>query len=277
MARTLDFRDHRRDLDRNAYVYAVVSRRARGLSIGVNMNPDKRCNFDCPYCQVDRTMPGGPSKVDVAALQAELDDLLARAASDLWGQPPFDTVAPELRRVADIAFAGDDEPTTPPEFPAAAAAARASRDRLAPGVPLRLLTNATLFHKERIRAALAGFDELWCKLDAGTEPYFHLVDGTRLPLQRILDNLLLVASERPIVVQSLFLAMSGEGPSDDEVAAWASRLRDVAAAGGRIDHVQVYTVARAPADPRVSALPAERLEAIAAAARAAGVDARVYG
>jgi wyosine [tRNA(Phe)-imidazoG37] synthetase (radical SAM superfamily) len=277
MARTLDFRDHRRDLDRNAYVYAVVSRRARGLSIGVNMNPDKRCNFDCPYCQVDRTMPGGPSKVDVAVLQAELDDLLARAASDLWGQPPFDTVAPELRRVADIAFAGDGEPTTPPEFPAAAAAARASRDRLAPGVPLRLLTNATLFHKERVRAALAGFDELWCKLDAGTEPYFRLVDGTRLPLQRILDNLLLVARERGIVVQSLFLAMGGQGPSDDEVAAWAGRLRDVVAAGGRIDHVQVYTVARAPADPRVSALPAERLEAIAAAARAAGVDARVYG
>jgi len=277
MARTLDFRDHRRDLDRNTYVYAVASRRARGLSIGVNMNPDKRCNFDCPYCQVDRTTPGGPSKVDVAALAGELDDLLSRAAGDLWSHPPFDTVAPELRRVADVAFAGDGEPTTPPEFPAAAAAARASRDRLAPGVPLRLLTNATLLDKPRVRAALAAFDELWCKLDAGTEAYFQLVDGTKLPLQRILDNLLLVARERPIVVQSLFLATSGEGPSDDEVAAWAGRLRDVVAAGGRIDHVQVYTVARAPADPRVCALPGQRLEAIAAAARAAaGVDARVY-
>jgi wyosine [tRNA(Phe)-imidazoG37] synthetase (radical SAM superfamily) len=277
MARTLDFRDHRRDLDRNAYVYAVVSRRARGLSIGVNLNPDKRCNFDCPYCQVDRTTPGGPTRVDVGVLQAELDDLLARAAGDLWTRPPFDTVAPELRRVADVAFAGDGEPTTPPEFLAAAAAAQASRDRLTPGVPLRLLTNATLFHKERVREALGRFDELWCKLDAGTEPYFRLVDGTRLPLQRILENLLVVARERPIVVQSLFLAMDGVGPSDDEVAAWAGRLRDIVAAGGRIDHAQVYTVARAPADPRVSALPAGRLEAIAAAARAAGVDARVYG
>ena len=204
----------------------------------------------------------------MAVLRAELDDLLARAAGDLWTQPPFDTVAPELRRVADVAFAGDGEPTTPPEFPAAAAAARQSRDRLAPGVPLRLLTNATLFHKDRVRAALAEFDELWCKLDAGTEPYFHLVDGTRLPLRRILDNLLLVARERPIVVQSLFLAMDGGGPGDEEIAAWASRLRDVVAQGGSVDHVQVYTVARAPADPRVSALPAERLETIAAAARA---------
>jgi wyosine [tRNA(Phe)-imidazoG37] synthetase (radical SAM superfamily) len=276
--RTLDFRDHRRDLDRNAYVYAVVSRRAKGLSIGVNLNPDKSCNFDCPYCQVDRTTPGGPSRIDVAALRAELDDLLARAAGDLWTRPPFDTVAPELRRVADVAFAGDGEPTTPPEFAEAAAAARASRDRLSPGVPLRLLTNATLLHKDRVRAGLAEFDELWCKLDAGTEPYFHLVDGTRLPLQRILDNLLLVARERPIVVQSLFLAMDGAGPGDAEIAAWAGRLRDLVAQGGRIDHVQVYTVARAPADTRVSALPVERLEAIAAAASGvAGIDARVYG
>ncbi len=66
MARRLDYKDHRRELDENRYVYAVVSRRARGLSIGVNLNPDKACNFDCPYCQVDRTIPGGPSRVDRA-------------------------------------------------------------------------------------------------------------------------------------------------------------------------------------------------------------------
>jgi wyosine [tRNA(Phe)-imidazoG37] synthetase (radical SAM superfamily) len=198
------------------------------------------------------------------------------AEGDLWSRPPFDTVEPPLRRVADIAFAGDGEPTAPPEFPDSAAGVREARDRLAPGVPLRLLTNATLFHKERVRVALAAFDELWCKLDAGTEAYFQLVDGTRLPLQRILDNLRRVARERPVVVQSLFLSFAGAGPSDTEIAAWAGRLRDLAAQGGRIDHVQVYTVARAPADPRVGPLPPDRLEVIAAAARAAGFDARVY-
>ena len=276
MARRLDYKDHRRELDANRYVYAVVSRRARGLSIGVNLNPDKACNFDCPYCQVDRTTPGGPSRVVVPDLAEELEDLLRRAGSDLWATPPFDTVAPELRRVADVAFAGDGEPTTPAEFPAAARAAREARDRLAPGVPLRLLTNATLLHKDRVRAALAEFDELWCKLDAGTEPYFHVVDGTRLPFRRILDNLLLVARERPIVVQSLFLTLDGAGPDDAEIAAWVDRLREITAQGGRIDHVQVYTVARAPSDPRCGPLDPARLEAIAAAARATGLAAAVY-
>ena len=276
MARRLDYRDHRRELDRNRYVYAVVSRRARGLSIGVNLNPDKRCNFDCPYCQVDRTTPGGPSRVDVPDLAAELEDLLRRAGGDLWAHPPFDTVAPDRRRVADVAFAGDGEPTTPPEFPAAARAAREARDRLAPGVPLRLLTNATLFHKDRVRAALAEFDGLWCKLDAGTEAYFQVVDGTRLPFRRILDNLLLVARERPIVLQSLFLTLNGRGPDDAEVAAWVERMREIVDQGGRIEHVQVYTVARTPSDPRAGALPGERLEAIAAAARARGLHAAAY-
>lgn len=275
MARRLDTQDHRRELDANRYVYAVVSRRARGLSIGVNLNPDKACNFDCPYCQVDRTTPGGPSRVEVADLVAELEDLLRRASGDLWSTPPFDTVVPEMRRVADVAFAGDGEPTTPAEFPAAASAAREARDRLAPGVPLRLLTNATLLHKDRVRAALAEFDELWCKLDAGTEAYFHVVDGTRLPFARILDNLFLVARERPIVVQSLFLALAGAGPDDVEVAAWVARMREIVDQGGRIDHVQVYTVARAPSDPRCAPLDAARLEAIAAKAREAGLAAAV--
>jgi wyosine [tRNA(Phe)-imidazoG37] synthetase (radical SAM superfamily) len=178
--------------------------------------------------------------------------------------------------VADVAFAGDGEPTTPPQFPAAARAAREARDRLAPGVPLRLLTNATLFHKERVRTALAGFDELWCKLDAGSAAYFQVVDGTRLPFRRVLDNLLLVARERPIVIQSLFLTLEGVGPDDREVAAWAERMREIVARGGRIDHVQVYTVARAPSDPRCGPLGVARLEAIANAARQAGLSAAVY-
>lgn len=276
MARRLDFQDHRRELETNRYVYPVVSRRARGLSIGVNLNPDKVCNFDCPYCQVDRTTPGGPSRIDVVALVSELEVLLERARGDLWASPPFDSVARELRRVADIAFAGDGEPTTPPEFPRAARAVRELRDRLAPGVPLRLLTNATLFHKEKVRSALAEFDDLWCKLDAGSEGYFQLVDGTRLPLQRILDNLLLVARERPIVIQAMLLTLDGAGPDDAEIAAWVDRMREIVTAGGRIDHVQLYSVARKPSDPRCGPLAPERLEAIAARARAAGLRASVY-
>ena len=278
MARELTFADHDRGLDGNRYVYAVLSRRARGLSIGVNLNPDKVCNFDCPYCQVDRTVPGGPAEIDVAVLAAELEALMDRArAGTLWQDPPFATAPESLRRVADVAFAGDGEPTTPREFPAAVRSARAAIERSGLRVPLRLLTNATLFDRPRVRAALACFDELWCKLDAGTEPYFHRVDGTRLPFRKVLDNLLALARERPIVIQAMFVAMDGVGPVEDEVAAWVDRLREITAGGGRIERVQVYTVARRPADARVAPLPDARLEEIAARARAAGMAVEVYG
>jgi len=275
--RALDFKDHRRELDENRYVYAVVSRRARGLSIGVNLNTDKVCNFDCPYCQVDRRTPGGPSQVDVARLAGELEALLDRVASGhIWEQKPFDTVAPALRGLADVAFSGDGEPTTPPEFPAAAEAVRGILDRRRLGIPLRLITNATMFDRPRVRAALRFFDELWCKLDAGSEEYFHLVDGTRLPFAKVLKNLEDVAREREVVIQSMFLRYAGAPPSEPEIEAYAGRLRDIVAAGGKIDLVQVYSVARQPSDPRCEPLARETLEGIAAKVRALGLAAEVF-
>jgi wyosine [tRNA(Phe)-imidazoG37] synthetase (radical SAM superfamily) len=276
--RALSFADHGRDLDQNRYVYAVVSRRARGLSVGINLNPDKVCNFDCPYCQVDRTTPGGSAAIDVAVLRDELDDLLGRVqGGTLWQHPLFATAAPSLRRLADIAFAGDGEPTSPREFPAAAQAVRELRDRLGLPVPMRLITNATLLDRPRVKSALPAFDELWCKLDAGTEGYFQKVDGTRFPFRKVLDNLLATARDRPIVIQSMFLTWESAGPEEAEIEAYTLRLREIVAGGGRIDLVQIYTVARKPADPRVGSLTDEQLEAIAARVRAEGLVAEIYG
>lgn len=282
MQRRLDFQDHRRALDANRYIYAVVSRRSGGLSIGVNLNPDKVCNFDCPYCQVDRSTPGGPREVDVAALRGELDRLLDLVVSDhLWEVPPFDTARPEHRRLNDIAFAGDGEPTSARGFAEAVAAVADSRDAHGlGGVPIHLLTNATLLHRPEVQAGLSVLDArggvIWAKLDAGSEAYFREVDGTSLPFKRVLDNLSAAARARPIVLQCMFMTLDGQGPDDEEIAAWVGRIREILAAGGQIREVQVYSIARRPADSRVSVLPEARLREIGAAAAALGVAARVY-
>ena len=275
--RNLDYRDHSRSLGQNRYVYAVASRRAGGLSIGVNMNPDKVCNFDCPYCQVDRTIPGGAPDMDVERLGDELESLLGLASTDaLWGTPPFDTVAEPLRHVADLAFSGDGEPTTPQAFPAAARRVRDVLKTRDIGVPMRLITNATMFDRPRVREALDLFDELWCKLDAGTAEFFARVDGTRYPYTRLLENLAAVARERPIVIQSLFFTHDGAPPPRDEIDAYLERLSDLRNAGGTIDHVQVYTVVRKPANASVGPLRHEQLEEIASRVRALGARAEVY-
>jgi len=281
--RRLDFRDHRRELHDNVYVYAVVSRRSQGLSIGINLNADKVCNFDCPYCQVDRSVQAAHGRdVDIAVLEAELDDLLSRVAhGSLWTLSPFDTAAPALRRVNDVAFAGDGEPTACPQFPQAVEVVGRLRDKHGlDGLKVHLLTNATLLDRPRVQRGLQALDavggEIWAKLDAGTPGWFARVDGTRIPMKSVLRQITHAALQRPIVLQCLFCSLGKDAPDDAEIAAWAGHIGAILAAGGRIRQVQVTTIARTPADPSVGPLSRTRLDEIADAARVHGVEVQVY-
>src|SRR5262252_2036163 len=101
----------------NRFVYAVISQRAHGLSIGINLNPDKVCNFDCAYCEVNRDIPGFSSNVDLDVLAQELDHLLALTFENrLHDLPYFHTVPQELLALKGVALSGDGEPTLAPQF-----------------------------------------------------------------------------------------------------------------------------------------------------------------
>src|SRR5215213_6121094 len=105
--------DHARRFAANRFVYPVLSRRSGGISIGVNLNPDKVCNFDCIYCQVDRRAESETQFVEMEQLLEELEETLKIAASgELFRHPPFDATPEKLRRLNDIALSGDGEPTT---------------------------------------------------------------------------------------------------------------------------------------------------------------------
>src|SRR5512141_267926 len=102
------WRRHERRWRDNRYVYAVVSRRSRGVSVGINLNPDKGCNFDCIYCQVNRREPPSVRKVDLESLALELDLVLqSEQEGSLYAAAPFDVLRPSERGVRDIAFSGD--------------------------------------------------------------------------------------------------------------------------------------------------------------------------
>jgi wyosine [tRNA(Phe)-imidazoG37] synthetase (radical SAM superfamily) len=262
------FRDRRRGLADNRYVYVVVSRRSKGVSIGVNLNPDKVCNFDCVYCQVDRTTPGADREVDMPRLRAELDAALDLVVSgELYHLERFQGTPPVLRRLNDIAFAGDGEPTTYREFlPAVQEAAAARGARHLDAVKLVVITNATMLHREKVRQGLAVLHqnngEVWAKLDAGTEDYYHQIERTTIPFRRILDNITQAARSYPLVIQALFLRLAGSPPPTAEQEAFCERLNEIASAGGQIKLVQVYTVARPPAEVFVSALSPAEVDAL---------------
>ena len=208
---------HSRAWQSNRYVYPVVSRRSKGISIGVNLNPDKICNFDCIYCSVER--PGRLTPVpdiDLNQLRAELARMVSLAASgEIYGFDPFDRIPMALRRINDIAFSGDGEPTTCPQFgEVCQLAAELKEEAGLPEVKLVLITNATMFHRPAVQEGLSFLDrhngEIWAKLDAGTEAYYDLVDRTSVPFSRVLENLRWCASVRPTVIQSLFMKVHGE-------------------------------------------------------------------
>lgn len=271
-----EFRDHR-------HVYAVLSRRARGISIGINLNPDKSCNFGCIYCQVDRSVPGGGREVDEKTLLEELRVLLNVGVSgELARLAQVDAVPEDLGRVADVAFSGDGEPTTYKGLASLVRRSAALIEETGLAVPITLITNATLFHKPWVREAL---DELaacggrtWAKLDAGSEGHYSLVNETKVPFARVLDNIREEAMRRPLTIQSLFLRLDGEGPARAEIEAYAGRLAHVVREGGKLAGVQVTTVARRPPRDDVSALPASALEEIARVVRDAipGVPVDVF-
>ena len=267
-----------------AYCYPVVSRRSGGLSIGVNLNPDKACNFDCIYCQVDRAAPPTIRKVDLAVLGAELERLLDMAIDgSLFAEPPFDFLPSPERVVRDIAFSGDGEPTTYPRFEdAVRIAAEARRARRLDDAKLVLITDACYLTKPAVRAALRLLDEnngeVWAKLDAGTQSYYAQVNRPNFPLSHVMENIIDAARMRPIVIQSMWMRVHGQPPPDDELRAFAGRLEEILSAGGRLKLVQVYTIARNAAEPYAEPLTLAELDHVAAVGGGSvRVPLRIYG
>jgi wyosine [tRNA(Phe)-imidazoG37] synthetase (radical SAM superfamily) len=263
------FDAHSRSFAANRYVYPVLSRRAGGISIGVNLNLDQFCNFHCLYCQVDRSRPAEPEFVGLDRLAEELDRTIALVVSGrIYQGPQFQHTPPPLRRLNDIALSGDGEPTAYANFEQVVdVCAEARRRHGLADVKLVLITNASLLHLARVRQALATLDanggEIWAKLDAGTEDYYRLVARSAVPWRQILSNLSEAARGRPIVIQSLWMRIRGEPPPPAELAAYCDRLREILGSGGQVKLVQIHTVARKPAESSVAALANTAVDAIA--------------
>jgi wyosine [tRNA(Phe)-imidazoG37] synthetase (radical SAM superfamily) len=267
---------HPRMRGKNRYVYAVRARRSHGISVGINLDPQKTCNFDCVYCEVidRREIAKGTGRPAIAidVVAKELAEELAsrtRAAGSSAADP-----------VRDIAFAGDGEPSTFRGFLPLARALFDVRDAAGfKDVPFVLITNGSGLARDEMREAHDLFasrgGRFWIKLDAGTEGFYKAIARSAIPFDRILANLTGAAKRHPVVVQAMFLRFRGEPPPRDEIAAWASRLAAVVDAGGRLALVQVYTVARETMEPGVTPLTKAELEDIAGAARSAVPDVPV--
>jgi wyosine [tRNA(Phe)-imidazoG37] synthetase (radical SAM superfamily) len=266
----------------NRFVYAVVSPRAHGLSIGVNLNPNKSCNFDCEYCEVDRTAPSFDDPLDVDVMAGELQYTLSLVYSgELQNVRHFQNVPADLLKLQQVALSGDGEPTLSPYFlDAVRAVVHIRALGKFPFFKIVLVTNASGLDLPHVQDGLKLFtqeDEIWAKLEAGTQHYMEEVNRPDCLLDKILDNILLVARRRPVIIQSLFPLLNHEEPSAEEIEQYTQRLRELKQAGAQIPLVQIYSASRPAARAGCGHLPLKSLSRIAQYVReSTGLKAEVF-
>ena len=267
--------DHSRDSAGLTYVYPVVSRRAGGVSVGINLNVNNACNWACVYCQVPDLTRGGPPPIDLDQLEAELRGFLHAATH---GDFLERNAPPEARRLMDVAFSGNGEPTSAAEFDAAVKRVeRVLRDSgLLDSLKLRLITNGSLLHRPEVQHGIARIGaidgEIWFKVDRATEEAIMRVNGIRLTPEKIEAALLRCADLAPTWVQTCYFATDGEESSEAEQAAY---LALIGAVRQKIKGVHLYGLARPSLQPdaqRLSNVAPESFRRFADRIAALGVE-----
>ena len=273
--------EHDRDAAGLTYVYPVVSRRAGGVSIGINLNLNDACNWRCIYCQVPGLTRGSPPPIDVPLLERELRQFMDYV---LHGDFMDRRVPPESQRLNDIAFSGNGEPTSAREFADAVdAVGRVMREfDLVGRIKLVLITNGSLVHQARVQAGLAKLaplgGEVWFKLDRATGTGIRAVNSTRTSMEKVLRNLNAAARLCPTWLQTCMFALDGAAPPAHEVDAYVNCLARLRSEGVPLKGVMLYGVARPSHQPeakRISELPEAWLEALADRIRMLGIPITV--
>jgi len=270
--------DHSRDSAGMRYVYPVISRRAGGVSVGINLNPNNACNWRCIYCQVPDLTRGGPPPIDLALLERELDEFLHTATA---GDFMATRVPAGSRRLVDVAFSGNGEPTSAREFAAAVGVAERlmAAHGLAHKIPLRLITNGSLLDRKTVQSGIAHLNraggEVWFKLDAGTAAGFSRINGIRVRPELVARRLACCAALAPTWVQTCLFRIDGAAPAEQEILAWLTLLAPLAPA---LAGVHLYSLARPSRRTeawRLGRMEAEALEAVAERIRQLGLKVRV--
>ena len=273
--------NHDRDTAGMTYVYPVVSRRAGGVSIGVNLNPNNACNWACVYCQVPNLVRGTAPTIDLAQLEFELRAMLHTIVHGDFMQTQ---VPKNMRRLNDIGLSGNGEPTSAREFADVIEiiGALLTEFYLLGKIKLVLITNGSLIARKHVQAglrAMAGLNgEVWFKLDSATAAGMRAVNQTRIAPDKAFERIKISAALCPTWLQTCVFALDGAAPSDAEQQAYLNLVLRIRAEHVPVEGVLLYGLARPsmqPQAPRLSALPRAWLEEFAQRIRAAGLPVKV--
>jgi wyosine [tRNA(Phe)-imidazoG37] synthetase (radical SAM superfamily) len=258
MAKKLKITNHSRDSAGMTYIYPVVSRRAGGVSIGINLNPNNACNWRCIYCQVPNLKRGAAPKIDLAKFESELRTFLHEL---LYSDFMLQHVPAEARRINDIALSGNGEPTSAKEFEQVILIikqVRCSFTNLPKDLKLVLITNGSLINRPYVQAGLTQMaqqnGEVWFKLDSATREGRQRINSTQMSLRQARENLILAAALCPTWLQTCIFQINNNPPSEKEADAYLNFVHDLLQQGVPLKGVLLYGIARSSMQPEAPQL-----------------------
>jgi wyosine [tRNA(Phe)-imidazoG37] synthetase (radical SAM superfamily) len=273
--------DHSRDSAGLTYIYPVLSRRAGGLSIGINFNTNNACNWQCIYCQVPNLTIGAAPELDFGLLESELRGFLKQV---LLGDFYRRFQVPEAQRVIkDIALSGNGEPTSVPRFAEAVELIGniAAEAGLFPASHYVLITNGSLVHQPKVQEGLKmlnKFDgEVWFKLDSATVAGRRLINKAGQSIDASLNNLVLAEACCRTKVQICLVDIDRQGFAEQERYALREALKAVKQKS-RIREIMLYTIARPSLQPeagRLAKMPEPVMRAFADELRELGFEVSI--
>ena len=274
--------NHRREDFGLTYIYPVISRRAGGLSIGINLNINNACNWRCIYCQVPGLTRGSAPEINLDLLQQELGEFITGFMQGV-NYERFN-IPPDNHTIRDIAISGNGEPTSAPEFDQIIdTIGHTLRETNIPTTTkLVLITNGSLIHHPAVQngiGLLSRFNgEVWFKLDSVTNAGMRRINNANITMRTVGKNLTTCAGLCPTWIQTCVFALDGEPPSTEEQEHYLDFLATTLAAGVKLKGVLLYGIARPslqPEAPRLSRLPLAWLEQYAARISAAGLEVKI--
>lgn len=271
--------------DRNSaalhYVYPVISRRAQGVSVGINLNPNNACNWRCIYCQVPGLSRGTAPAVDMRLLENELRTFLAEL---LHGEFMHSRVPEGARRINDIALSGNGEPASAAEFLGVIELIARVRAEMALPIEVKtvLITNGSLLHRRDVQSGLRLMakinGEVWFKLDRASEAGMLRINDTHARMQQVRSNLIAAIAACPTWLQTCWFALDGVPPSRQDEDDYLDFVEQILKDGHPLQGVLLYGLARPSLQveaPRLSALPQAVLQAFADRIAALGLPVKV--
>lgn len=278
MKKLLTISDHNRNVSGLQYIYPVVSRRAGGVSIGINLNINNACNWRCIYCNVPNLTRGKPPPINLSVLANEFRVFL----DDVVNGDFMQTHVKESDRVLkDIAFSGNGEPTSAKEFPEVVVLVQQilKEFNLLDKIKIRLITNGSMLHRESVKNGIkqlaAHNGEVWFKLDAATAEGVARINDVNLNPNSHVEKLKQCAQLCPTFIQTCMFALDGKPPSESDILAYIDLVRPLK---GIIEGVHLYGIARQSMQieaPRLSQLSAEWFHALAIQLAQAGITAHI--